>query len=616
MTERSTLRRRLRRRWRRSKPRKSLRRARRYLTRHRKPIRWGLVGLGVLFGLGAIWIFITGMLARQQAQNLEDRLQLVRSLLTEGRLAEARQAAESIPAIAERAHDLTTGPAWWFASEIPILGNPLEVTRGTMAAGAEVGYAVPDLMKVVANLDPAKLRVSGDTLRLGPLEQSVPYLERASQIIDAGAERLATLPSSTWLGVVDRGRDRVAADIELIRGYVDAATRVAKVLPTMLGKDTPQTYFIGLQNEAELRGTGGLPGAFAIARAYHGALHFTGFYSDATLLPPGPEHLLPTGLDFGPGYDSAYGPSLPTSTFVDSNVSPNFPYAAKIWQRMWELRSGQHVDGVLALDPTVLSYFLNVTGPASLPSGRVIDAGNVVTLTERDEYTIFSDNIKRKQFIVSVLKAASKKLTSGSGSALGILHAASQAGNEQRLLAWSENPQIEQVLEASHFADAIPQDDRPFSALILNNASGGKLDFYLTRSVAYERTGCGSLRDVLVTIRLTNNAPPSGLPLYVVGRLDRPPPGAQPGDYRSLVDLYASGEAQLQSVTLNGNPSTASVEHDLGHQIFRFDLELPRGTTQTIAVHLREPAGAGAPVIWRQPGVTPLQVAVYDQPCG
>jgi hypothetical protein len=246
----------------------------------------------------------------------------------------------------------------------------------------------------------------------------------------------------------------------------------------------------------------------------------------------------------------------------------------------------------------------------------VIDAGNVVTLTERDEYTIFSDNIKRKQFIVSVLKAASKKLTSGSGSALGILHAASQAGNEQRLLAWSENPQIEQVLEASHFADAIPQDDRPFSALILNNASGGKLDFYLTRSVAYERTGCGSFRDVLVTIRLTNNAPPSGLPLYVVGRLDRPPPGAQPGDYRSLVDLYASGEAQLQSVTLNGNPSTASVEHDLGHQIFRFDLELPRGTTQTIAVHLREPAGAGAPVIWRQPGVTPLQVAVYDQPCG
>jgi hypothetical protein len=71
----------------------------------------------------------------------------------------------------------------------------------------------------------------------------------------------------------------------------------------------------------------------------------------------------------------------------------------------------------------------------------------------------------------------------------------------------------------------------------------------------------------------------------------------------------------LNSVTLNGRPSTASVEHDVGHPIFRFDLELPRGTTQTIAVHLRERAGVGKPVIWQQPGVTPLQLQVYNQPC-
>ena len=567
-------------------------------------------------GLGLVWSLITGLLARQQAQNLEDRLQTVRQLLTEGRLDEARHVAEGIPAIADRAHALTSGPAWWVGAHLPFIGDPFEVTRGTMAAGAQVSSSVPELMEVVGELDPANLRVNGDTLRLGPLERAAPTLAAASRTVDQGASEIAALPSSTWLGLVDRGRDRIAADIELIRGYVDAANRVAQVLPTMLGKDRPQTYFIGLQNEAELRGTGGLPGAFAIARAYHGTLHFTHFYSDAELLPPGPEHLIPTGLDFGPGYDSAYGPSLPTSTFVDSNVSPNFPYAARIWQAMWQKVSGQHVDGVLALDPTVLAYFLNVTGPANLPDGSSINAANVVTLTQRDEYTLFPDNIQRKRFIVAVLKAASKKLTSGAGSGLGILHAASQAGSEQRLLAWSEDPQMERVLEESHFAGAIPQDSRPFSAVVLNNASGGKLDFYLIRSVAYERTGCGSFRDVTVTIKLTNNAPPAGLPPYVVSRLDRAPPGAVPGDYRSLVDLYATPGAQLESVTLNGKRSTAAVESDLGHPIFRFDLELPRGTTQTVAVHLREPAGVGTPQIWRQPGVAPLQVQVYDQKCG
>ena len=108
-----------------------------------------------------------------------------------------------------------------------------------MAAGASVGDAVPGLMQVVQDLDPANVRVGGDTVRLAPLQAAVPDLEAASRSIDAGARALAALPSSTWLGLVDRGRDRIAADIELIRGYVNAAKRVAQVLPTMLGKRHP-----------------------------------------------------------------------------------------------------------------------------------------------------------------------------------------------------------------------------------------------------------------------------------------------------------------------------------------------------------------------------------------
>jgi hypothetical protein len=574
-----------------------------------------LLAGGILAGLGLVWILITALLARQQALALDHRLQQVRFLLSEGRLDDAQQLAADIPAIADRAHALTTGPAWWMAAHIPFLGDPLEEARGTMTAGAAVGGTLPGLMHVVATLDPAQLLVSGDTIRLAPLVAAVPTLQHAAAVIDANANAVQELPSSTWIGAVDSGRAKVAVDIELMRGYVDAAARVAQALPTMLGRDGPQTYFIGLQNEAELRGTGGLPGAFAIARADHGALHFTTFASDAALEPPGENHVISTGLSFGPGYASAYGPSLPTSMFVNSNVSPNFPYAARIWQTMWERVSGQHVDGVLALDPTVLSYFLNVTGPTALRGGQTLDAGNVVTLTQRDEYTMFSDNFERKQFIVSVLRAASRKLTSGAGSGLGILQAASRAGNEQRLLAWSEDPATEKLIEQSHFAGAIPRDRHPFSAVVLNNAAAGKLDFYLTREVDYERTGCGSSRDVLVTIKLTNNAPASGLPPYVVDRLDHPPPSAAPGDNHELVDLYATPGAQLNSLTLNGRPSTAAVEHDLGHPIYRIDLELPRGTTQTIAVHLREPAGVGSPQIWQQPGVTPVKLQVYNQHC-
>ncbi|MFN2560857.1 MAG: DUF4012 domain-containing protein [Jatrophihabitans sp.] len=589
----------------------------RYLRYHRRPIRIGLLAAGLLAGLGLVWIAITAYLARQQTRELDNRLQEVRMLIADGRVDDARTLAKGIPAVADRAHQLTSGPAWWFGAHLPWVGDPLEVARGTTLAGAQVGStALPKLLSVADALNPTTLRASGDTIKLAPLVRAVPTLQQAARDIDSASALLASLPHSTWIGPVDSGRAKFASDLDIIRGYTDAAARVAEVLPTMLGRERSQTYFIGLQNEAELRGTGGLPGAFAIARASHGTLKFTRFESDAVLEPAATNQEIRTGLSFGAGYDSAYGPSLPTNTFVDSNVSPHFPYAARIWQAMWKKVSGQQVDGVLALDPTALSYFLAVTGPAGLSGGGTISAANVVTLTQRDEYVLFNDNIKRKQFIVSVLRAASKKIISGSGNGLSIVQAASRSATEQRLLAWSDDPHVESVLERSHFAGAIPQGNHPFAGLVVNNAAAGKLDFYLTRSITYERTGCGPTRDSLVTIKLTNNAPAGGLPLYVVGRADHPPPTARPGDNHSIVDFYATAGSQLNSVTLNGRPSTAAVEHDLGHPIFRFDLEIPRGTTQTLAVHLQEPAGQGATRIWRQPGVAPLAVQKYEQNCG
>ena len=54
----------------------------------------------------------------------------------------------------------------------------------------------------------------------------------------------------------------------------------------------------------------------------------------------------------------------------------------------------------------------------------------------------------------------------------------------------------------------------------------------------------------------------------------------------------------------------------LGHPVYRMDLELPRGTTQTVVLHLQEPAIQGNPVIWRQPGVTPEAVTAFAQPGG
>ncbi len=118
----------------------------------------------------------------------------------------------------------------------------------------------------------------------------------------------------------------------------------------MLGESGVKRYFVGFLNDAEARGIGGLPGAFAILTVDHGKLAFTHFESDSAL------DGISAKVDLGSDYAAAYGRDDPTDLYINSDVSPDFTDAAQIWASMWEQQSGEKVDGAIALDPTALSY--------------------------------------------------------------------------------------------------------------------------------------------------------------------------------------------------------------------------------------------------------------------
>ncbi|MCW2496260.1 DUF4012 domain-containing protein [Jatrophihabitans sp.] len=568
--------------------------------------------------MGILWIVVTGIVARNDAIAIRTRLHDVQVLVAAGDVQGAEQVAADIPALAKRAHRLTTGPAWFLGSEIPYFGTPLEIARGTTAATDELGsQGVSVLLKVILKLDPAKLRTNGHTIDLAPLAAAAPQLKTVAHVVDHAVKRLDGVPSSSWLTPVDSVHATMQTLLTSVDGYVNAAARASDVLPTMLGDDGPKRYFIGLQNEAEMRGTGGLPGAFAILVADHGKLTFTHFESDTALLPKATNQLVKTGLDFGTNYDLAYGTSNPTSLYVNSNVSPNFPYAAKIWAAMWEKQSGEHVDGAMAVDPGVLANLLAATGPVTTPSGVPLAGDSVVSLVEQKEYAIFNNNTARKDFLVSVLKSVADTAISGRPTAPALVRALTNSAKAHRVFVWSSDAAVEKVIGQTDYAGAIPTTStRPFVGLVMNNAAAGKLDYYLNRSVTYQSTGCGSTRDVEVTIELKNGAPTSGLPSYVTDRLDADHPAdVKPGDNRAIVDYYATPGAQLASAQINGAAATANVLSELGHPVYRLDLEMPRQTISTIKLHLVEPASKGSVDVWYQPGVNPESVTVDAQTC-
>ncbi len=578
--------------------------------RQRLMVATGVSALAVL-AVGLVWIVVTGLLARSQLTHVRDELPRLRQALVSGDLDKARSLAADIQQSARRAHELTTGPAWWVASSLPLLGSPLDTSRVIAAQGDRLSvHVLPQVLALAQEVDGLHLgKASVDLAELQRLEPSVDDAARVAH--DVNAKTAAT--SSSWLPAVSSARESLLNQLQTVDSELTGAQRALSIAIPMLGANGPQRYFVGFMNEAESRGLGGIPGAFAIATADRGHLTFDHFGSDTEMKD------VRADVDLGADYQALYGQDDPTGTFPNSDISPDFRDAAQIWAGMWQAKTGQRIDGAIAIDPTALSYLLAVTGPAQLADGSEVSSGNVVALTQRDLYRRFgggskADDAARKRYVVGLSRAVSRKLADG-GSPHRLVQAVSRAATERRFVVWSADAPAERDLRTAGWAGAVEAPaGTPYAGLVVNNAAGNKLDYYLDRSLTYRRASC-TTGNATATIRLTNAAP-AGLPPYVTIRADTRDHATRAGDNRLLVAYYASPGARIRSVTVDGRPQQSATLVQNGLTVVTLDVELPRATTTTIRIRLVEPADtAAAPSVLRQPLVRPLVVTVDAPAC-
>jgi hypothetical protein len=567
---------------------------------------------------GAVWIGVTGLLARSEliaaGRDLDALRQSVApapgaaSSAVPASAREREQEVRSAAAHAARAHRLTTGPAWYPAAALPFLGGPLRIARGAAyAADRLAGDVLSPLVRALPAPTPDS-RGDGMSEALMTLQKHAPEVVRAARAAAEVRADVQGLPRSTWLPEADRARAGLQQQLDRLAPVMTDASVAARVLPPMLGTQGGRRYFLAFQNIAEARGTGGLPGAFAVLRADRGRLSFERFGNDTEM---GTAKL---DVDLGAEFNARYAGSDPTHVWPNSNMSPHFPYAARIWAAAWRKHTGERVDGAIAVDPVTLSRLLRVTGPARMADGTELTADNVVDLTERASYAKYDDVARRKAFFVDAARAAAARLMGALDDTRrlpALLVAVNDIQRDGRLKVWSAHTAEQRLLESRPYSGTLPNAPGPFAGLVVNNAAGSKLDYYLDRSLTWEAGACsGSDRAVTVTMTLTNRAPASGLPDYVTIRADSPPYRTRPGDNRLQVSYYAGVEATLADATLDGRRALLASGVERGHSVFTLDLELPAGSSRTLVLHLREPHADGSPTLLQQSLVTPLRTTL------
>ncbi|MBT2392549.1 DUF4012 domain-containing protein [Streptomyces sp. ISL-1] len=591
--------------------------------RRTRPLMWAAAGL--LIAVPG-WVLVTGLYARSELLAAQHDLETLRNTVTAppspvstagdatDRGAGTEAAARSAAAHAARAHRLTTGPAWYVAAHLPRLGDPLETVRGTAKAVDRLtGEVLPAVVRTVGNLT-NEAGAGGGHLNLSELRRAAPPLEQASHQVAAARREARKLPRRTWLPSVDRVRDQLVSRLDRLAPAMGDAATGARLLPLMLGMDGPRRFLVVFQNPAESRGTGGMPGAFAMLTADRGALELTHFGSDAEMVGARPE------VDLGSEFAAMYGRGDAVNTWANSNMSPHFPYAARIWSATWLYQSGERVDGVLALDPAALARLLAASGPALTADGTVVSADNVVDLSERTNYVTHTDQVKRKAYLLDVARAAAGRLLTAAEDPqrrpsllLGLYEL---LGNGQ-VTAWSAHAKEQQELESRPVGGSLPRRPEPYAGLVVNNAAGTKLDYYLDRTLDWYPSRCtADGREVTVKAVFSNGAPSAGLPTYVTDRLDKPPYPTRKGDNRLLVSYFATGGADLVKAALDGRPALLTPGVERGHPVYTFDVEVPAGSSRTLTLHLLEPPTDQGPIVFHQRLPRPLRARVHPSPGG
>lgn len=405
----------------------------------------------------------------------------------------------------------------------------------------------------------------------------------------------------------------------------EVGARLGPSLPWLLGMDAPRTYLLLVQNNHELRATGGFIAAVGRVTVDKGRLTELDFvdsyqlYSDKSTYPPAPrpmrEHM-----------------AIELLVMRDANWSADFPTSAQIARALYAQETGVEVDGIFSVDLNAVKLLVGALGELQVPgadepiTGANIEeqvirfwekpVGSSATSGEQVDADWFN---RRKDFVPAIAKAALERIQSGAD--YGALLAAAQTAMDARSIqGWVDNPQVQGVLSEAHWDGGLaPLDGADFLAVVDTNMGYNKVDAAMQRSLAYTVTwpesGAGTGAEDgrgLAAVTITYTHP-----------ITTPDPGCDPSPrygktyadmiarcYFDYVRVYAPAGSELTAAEGVAADTVTSRLGERGTQEFAGFFVLPPGQQQQVTFTYRLPAGLTAEnyrlVVQRQSGTQPL----------
>lgn len=379
---------------------------------------------------------------------------------------------------------------------LPILAKQMKAIDTVLQAGINLSSGLQKLAQLGADINGVIQTtdsnvtfadISADQKRdvLKKMSESAVDIQLSKTDIELAALLIDEIPDSGLLKSVRSAVEPVKQQLPVLETIINQAIPAVQTLPVILGYPTQKNYLFLLENNGELRPSGGFIGTYGILSLDAGEI--SDFTTHDIYSIDVPSEGVVTEPSPGPI-------SAQTSTqhwyLRDIGWFPDFPTTArKALSKYAEEGGTETFDGVIAMTPTVIEALLKITGPITV-SGQTFSNENFIDILQYEvEFGYAKDGISnsdRKNVIGDLSQELMKKLFALPKNRFSELWitAEKELGSKQIQL-FVTDPSIEEMVIAQGWGGEMKSTDGDYVMVVDANLAALKTDRKMEREISY-----------------------------------------------------------------------------------------------------------------------------------
>lgn len=416
----------------------------------------------------------------------------------------------------------------WAVRSLPWIGPRYRATRQLLTIGeltssagstlADAGQAAMDAFSTTGVT--AKANETGPTW-LEALDARQPALDTAANQLAEAEQLRSTLDAGILPG---SARRQIATLDRLLSRIKDPRALIDDDLPALraaLGDKGQARYLVLFQNPEELRLGGGFPGTMALVTLEHGQLTSYQIFDGHTLTDNYVRHR--TSKLPQPWPIQQY---FPQDGFLlqDASWFSNFPTSGATIMEMYRQTTWPPINGVIAVEPAVISDLLRVTGSVTIDvdgEPRHITPQNLMNEIERQRELIRSTKNSSLTPYKTVLELIGETVMqrlkiANRAVAMQALKYLAAGANRRDIQIYASNQQVQSAVERRNWAGQLaPNPNTPNLAVTFANVALSKASLAMQPSVSLSvGPPSNGRRQVTLKINLFHSGTSSEDPFY------------------------------------------------------------------------------------------------------